>query len=81
MRLPRMTLRRWTIEAAGLIHADGTAIEVGGVDLVGMFQRPDLAPTCLWPKLPPGTTSHFIEPCPTKSARTFSESSGAKPPI
>jgi hypothetical protein len=66
------------IEAAGLVHADGTAIEIVGVDLVGMFHRPDSALTCLRPRSPPGTTSHFIDPCPTNSARTLSESSGAK---
>src|SRR5262249_29609525 len=29
-------------------------------------------------RLPPGTTSHLIGPWPTNSARTLSESSGAK---
>jgi SAM-dependent methyltransferase len=35
------------IEAARLIHAGGLEVEVVGVDLVGMFRRPDPAMTCL----------------------------------
>jgi SAM-dependent methyltransferase len=29
------------IQAAGLVHADGLDVEIVGVDLVGMFHRPD----------------------------------------
>jgi hypothetical protein len=32
-----------SIEAAGLVHADGTAIEIVGEDPIGMSHRPDSA--------------------------------------
>lgn len=38
---------RALIEAAGISHAEGTDIEIVGVDLVGMFHRPELDPTNL----------------------------------
>ena len=66
------------IEASRIIRTESTNIEIVGVDLVGMFHRPDPALTCLRPMLPPGTISHFIDPCPTNVARSLSESSGAK---
>lgn len=35
------------IEAAQIVHAEGLVVEIVGVDLVGMFQRPDPSLTCL----------------------------------
>ncbi len=35
------------IQAAGLVHAEGLDVEIVGVDLVGMFHRPDPGLTCL----------------------------------
>jgi SAM-dependent methyltransferase len=37
------------IQAAGVVHAEGLAVEIVGVDLVGMFDRPD--PGLIGPRL------------------------------